>query len=248
MTEDLREQIASRLRSARKSLGLSQEQVAKKLGMHRPTISEIEAGRRRVSAEELAQLAAVYGFPIERFTSGHHAEVGPEDERLNLAIRLLKALKHEDLDRVVTWICEMQKLKDSEEEQEDPCAPAVLVKDQKTGIGGIQEDASEERYVRCLHYDVLVGDPQTRENSRCSARIRVRDDGKPFYFCSEHQGEAPGEPATPEELDEIRADLETRPGNSRLLQVLTTVRDARSMKADGGNREKQLLSASPSWM
>lgn len=243
MTEDLREQIASRLRSARKSVGLSQEQVAKKLGMHRPTISEIEAGRRRVSAEELAQLATVYGFPVERFTSGYHAEVGPEDERLKLAIRLLKALKHEDLDQVITWLSRMQKLKDGEEEQEDPSAPSALVKDQKTAKGGVQEDASAERYVRCLHYDVLEGDPQTRENSRCSARIRVRDDGKPFYFCSEHQGEAPGEPATPEELDEVRAALEIRPGNSRLLQVLTTVRDARSMKADEEKREKQLLSA-----
>jgi transcriptional regulator with XRE-family HTH domain len=57
MTEELKKQIASRLRLARESAGLSQGQVAKKMNLHRPTVSEIEAGRRRVSAEELARFA-----------------------------------------------------------------------------------------------------------------------------------------------------------------------------------------------
>ena len=45
---ELREEIGGRLRMARETAGLSQGQVAKRLKMHRPTISEIEAGRRRV--------------------------------------------------------------------------------------------------------------------------------------------------------------------------------------------------------
>jgi transcriptional regulator with XRE-family HTH domain len=57
MTEELKKQIASRLRLARENAGLSQGQVAKKMNLHRPTVSEIEAGRRRVSAEELARFA-----------------------------------------------------------------------------------------------------------------------------------------------------------------------------------------------
>ena len=42
--------IAERLKAARQLAGLSQGHVAKILGMHRPSISEIEAGNRRVSA------------------------------------------------------------------------------------------------------------------------------------------------------------------------------------------------------
>ena len=53
--ESIRGAIATRLREARKVAGLSQGQVAKLLAMHRPTISEIEAGNRRVSAEEVTK-------------------------------------------------------------------------------------------------------------------------------------------------------------------------------------------------
>ena len=37
--------------------GLSQGQVAKMLGLQRPSVTEIEAGNRAVAAEELARLA-----------------------------------------------------------------------------------------------------------------------------------------------------------------------------------------------
>ena len=50
--EKRRKAIASRLRLSREMAGLTQGQVAKSLEWHRPTVSEIEAGRRRVSAEE----------------------------------------------------------------------------------------------------------------------------------------------------------------------------------------------------
>ena len=58
--ESIRGATATRLREARKVAGLSQGQVAKLLAMHRPTISEIEAGNRRVSAEELTKFAETY--------------------------------------------------------------------------------------------------------------------------------------------------------------------------------------------
>ncbi len=45
-------------------MGLTQSEIAAKLGVHRPAISEIEAGRRGVTAEELYQLAALYGASV----------------------------------------------------------------------------------------------------------------------------------------------------------------------------------------
>jgi len=98
-----RAEIASRLRTAREAAGLSQGQVAKMLGVHRPTISEIEAGRRRVSAEELSQLAKIYDVSPEWLTEGSTS--GSEgDERLRLAARQLSKLKDQDLDRLMMVI------------------------------------------------------------------------------------------------------------------------------------------------
>ena len=47
-----RAQIAGRLKEARKLAGLSQGHVAKMLGLHRPSVSEMEAGNRRISADD----------------------------------------------------------------------------------------------------------------------------------------------------------------------------------------------------
>ena len=101
MTEELRKQIASRLRLARESAGLSQGQVAKKVNLHRPTISEIEAGRRRVSAEELAQFAELYGVDMSWLMGEDKAESDPEEERIMLAARELGKMKDKDFDRLM---------------------------------------------------------------------------------------------------------------------------------------------------
>ncbi len=98
-----RVEIASRLRTAREAAGLSQGQVARMLGVHRPAISEIEAGRRRVSAEELSQLAKIYDVSAEWLTEGSTSE-SEDDERLRLAARQLSKLKDQDLDRLMTVI------------------------------------------------------------------------------------------------------------------------------------------------
>lgn len=55
-----RDKIAERLKEARFQSGLSQESAAKKLGIPRPSISEIESGKRKVSAEEIIQFSNIY--------------------------------------------------------------------------------------------------------------------------------------------------------------------------------------------
>lgn len=59
-TMNEREQIAERLKEARGLSGLSQENAAKILQIQRPAISEIESGKRKVSAEEIIQFAKLY--------------------------------------------------------------------------------------------------------------------------------------------------------------------------------------------
>jgi Zn-dependent peptidase ImmA (M78 family)/DNA-binding XRE family transcriptional regulator len=60
-------ELARRLRLARTGVGLSQDAVAAELKVPRPTISQIEAGRRGVSSLELMKLAKLYRRPLSAF-------------------------------------------------------------------------------------------------------------------------------------------------------------------------------------
>ena len=92
--------IASRLRTARELAGLSQGQVARKMGAHRPTISEIEAGRRRVTAEELNEFAQLYCVTVSWLACEDTDSHDPDKDKIYLAARELSKLKKEDQERL----------------------------------------------------------------------------------------------------------------------------------------------------
>ncbi len=98
--KDKRPVIAERLRTARELAGLSQAQAAKILGLHRPSVSEMEAGRRRVSAEELSKLAEIYSVDMS-WLMGEEQDSELGDERVRFAARELSKLKPDDLDKVM---------------------------------------------------------------------------------------------------------------------------------------------------
>lgn len=100
--------VAARLREARKLAGLSQGQVAKLLRLHRPTITEIEAGNRRVSAEELSQLAEIYDVTVSWLLAESADKLEESDPRLQLAARELSKLKPDDLDRLLRLLASMR--------------------------------------------------------------------------------------------------------------------------------------------
>ena len=100
--------VASRLREARKMAGLSQGQVAKMLELHRPTISEIEAGNRRVSADELSQFAELYDVTVSWLLAETAEQLTTDDPRLQLAARELSKLKPDDLDRLLRLLASMR--------------------------------------------------------------------------------------------------------------------------------------------
>lgn len=112
MTTQSREQrssIADRLRMARESAGLSQGQVAKLMGFHRPTISEIEAGRRRVSADELTQFAELYGVETGWILSEQESD--PSEDKILLAARQLSKMSGDDLNRLMKLVTMLKKPK-----------------------------------------------------------------------------------------------------------------------------------------
>lgn len=103
--------IASRLRLAREQAGLSQGQVAKRMSIHRPTVSEIEAGRRKVSAYELAEFSRLYDVSIEWLTDSQ--EANEQRDKIELAARQLAKLKADDLDKVIDLLSALRQASDT---------------------------------------------------------------------------------------------------------------------------------------
>ena len=56
-----------RLKQAREDAGLTQVQVARRLGRPQSYVSKIESGERRLDFVELQELARIYKLPIDFF-------------------------------------------------------------------------------------------------------------------------------------------------------------------------------------
>lgn len=110
--EERKALIAERIREARKQAGLSQGQVAKLMGLHRPSVSEIEAGNRRVSADELAKLSELFDVSVAWLVGDAPETVETDDPRVQLAARELKKLKPADLDRLMRLLASMRDADD----------------------------------------------------------------------------------------------------------------------------------------
>jgi transcriptional regulator with XRE-family HTH domain len=89
--------------------GLSQGQLAKLLKVHRPTISEIEAGNRSVSAEELGRLSELLDVSVTWIVGESPEKIDVEDPRVQLAARELGKLKPEDLDRLLKLLAAIKE-------------------------------------------------------------------------------------------------------------------------------------------
>lgn len=61
--------VNRKVKEARISMGMTQKEVAEALGVRRPAIAEIEAGKRKISSEELVALADLFGYDISYFVA-----------------------------------------------------------------------------------------------------------------------------------------------------------------------------------
>ena len=91
-----REKIAARIKEARILSGLSQAQAADKLNLQRPAISEIEAGKRKVSAEEIVQFGNLYKVDTSWLLLQEN-----ETDNLKFAARELSKLKEDDIKKLL---------------------------------------------------------------------------------------------------------------------------------------------------
>lgn len=94
-------ELGQRLKEARESLGLTQAAVAESLAMPRPSISEIEAGRRKVGVIELERLARLYRRPVDHFLGRSPSATG--DEVVEALFRTTSALSGDDRKQVLRF-------------------------------------------------------------------------------------------------------------------------------------------------
>jgi transcriptional regulator with XRE-family HTH domain len=114
-TDEKNKAIGGRLRMAREQAGLSQGQVAKMLNLHRPSVTETEAGRRKASPQELAEYARIYGVSIDWLVNVDTDENDTKRDKLQLVARKLANLKKEDLDLVLDVLASLNTEEDMEE-------------------------------------------------------------------------------------------------------------------------------------
>ena len=93
-------ELGTRLKKAREYLGLTQEDVAKLIGVSRVIITNIEAGIRKVSAEELSKFSKIYGWTMEELLEGE------KEERMAIPMfaRTFSELSKEDQDEIMNLI------------------------------------------------------------------------------------------------------------------------------------------------
>ncbi len=67
--------LYERIKEARTQLHLSQDYVAKFLGVNRTAIVEIESGKRKVSADELGKFSELFQIPADELLNGRNTEM-----------------------------------------------------------------------------------------------------------------------------------------------------------------------------
>ena len=73
--------IGRRIQMLRKKAGMSQEALAKKIGISRPAVSQIEAGERKIAADELEKLSRILHVSLDEiFNPSKEPEVRLQKE------------------------------------------------------------------------------------------------------------------------------------------------------------------------
>jgi Zn-dependent peptidase ImmA (M78 family)/transcriptional regulator with XRE-family HTH domain len=96
------QELGSRLRAARESCGLKQDDVARHLGLSRPTIAQMELGNRAVTSLELDKLAYFFDRDINWFVN----ETFEEEDVLAALFRAEPEIENQRqiADRLRSWL------------------------------------------------------------------------------------------------------------------------------------------------
>ena len=67
--------LSERIKACRIKLHLSQEYVSNHMEMNRATITQIELGKRKVTAEELSKFSSLFGMSADALLNGENVEM-----------------------------------------------------------------------------------------------------------------------------------------------------------------------------
>jgi transcriptional regulator with XRE-family HTH domain len=80
MTNDIDRHLGKRLRQRRRTLGLTQQQIAEAVGVRFQQIQKYECGANRISAARLWLLAKALESPVGAFFEGLGDDAGSTDD------------------------------------------------------------------------------------------------------------------------------------------------------------------------
>lgn len=98
-----KKEMGARVRARRDALGMSREELAKKLSVTAKTIANIEYGEKGVTLKNLYKLKQVLGVSIDYLMEGDEIFVDTEDKRKMLSENILSSLSvcsEKELDRI----------------------------------------------------------------------------------------------------------------------------------------------------
>ncbi len=99
-------EMGERIFSARKAQGLTQEQLAEKIGVSTQMISNLELGKKAIRPENLVKVCAVLHISADYALSGK--EIHPSSDALS---QKLASLSHEELKMIEEFVNYMCKKK-----------------------------------------------------------------------------------------------------------------------------------------
>lgn len=100
-----RKLLGEKLRVAREYIGLSQDEVARQLGIPRTALTNIESGSRKVDAIELQRLSSLYKRSVSYFTDEEEVSSLPADvTHLARAAAQLSIKDREELGRFAEYL------------------------------------------------------------------------------------------------------------------------------------------------
>lgn len=73
--------IADKIKKLRTDTGLSQEELARLIGISRPTLSQIELGERELKADEISRIAEIFEMPAAELLET--SQIASRQERKN---------------------------------------------------------------------------------------------------------------------------------------------------------------------
>lgn len=98
-----------RLKEIRKQLNLSQEFVAKHIGIARTTLVAIESGNRKITADELDMFSKLYGVSVDEIL---HGKVSADSE-VSMFARTFSTLSDTDKKEILNLMDFKRRYKES---------------------------------------------------------------------------------------------------------------------------------------